>query len=141
MCLDDRLAHGLERCVAFRALALRHDDSRAFEPGGFQRGFGGAKMAPGDGRVGDDRTFGARAERRDALAQAREQPAADDDVVAARAERDLDHGRLSPFALAQRRGHGLLSAISSGLASLAMISSTMLSCGSSRDCTTMSESA
>ena len=56
----------------------------------------------GDGLVGDDRDLRAGAQRLDARAQTREQPAADHNVISALAKRDLHHDRLG---LAQRRGH------------------------------------
>ena len=66
-------------------------------------------MVLGHGLVGDDRALGARPQRLDALAERGEQPAADDDVVGARAQRDLTTIG-SAARLAQRRDHGLLSA-------------------------------
>src|SRR5450631_3137005 len=141
---DDGLAHGLERGVALGALAFRYHDVRALDADRFQRGLSGGEMVLGHGGVGDDRALGARPQRRDALAERSNQPAADDDIVGARPQRDRYHNRLGKLSLAQRRGHGLPSApaaMPSGFCSRAMISSTMVSCGSSRDCTTMSESA
>ena len=71
-------------------------------------------------------------ERRDARAEHRQQPAADHDVIGARAERDLHGGR---FRRAQRRGHhGAASAARlaprrrEARASAATISLTMVSC-------------
>ena len=134
---DDRLAYGLERRVALGALADRHHDARGLDAGRFQRGFGGGEMMAGDGLVGDERHARAAAQRLDARAEAGEQAAADDDVIGARTERDLHHRRLTRT---QRRGHDAVSAPRC-LGISAMISSTMVSCGSSRDCTVMSDNA
>ncbi len=53
-----------------------------------ERGFGGGKQMTRDVFVGDDKGLGARPQRGDARAERRQHAAADDDVVAARAERD-----------------------------------------------------
>ena len=101
-------------------------------------------MVAGNRLVGDERHARARPQRLDARAQARKQPAADHDVVGALGQRDLHHDRFGKLALAQRRGHDFASgaaAMSRYRGSAAMISSTMVSCGSSRDCTVMSASA
>ena len=71
-------------------------------PAARERGLGGLEMARRHGLVGDDRGGGAGLERRDALPELGEQPAADHDVVGARAERHIDGDR---FAGAQRSGH------------------------------------
>ena len=107
------------------------------DAGGFQRRFGSGEVMAGNGLVGDQRDTRAGAQRFDARAEAGEQPAADDDVVGALGQRDLHNGRLTGT---QRRGHGAFSAPRC-LGISAMISSTMVSCGSSRDCTVMSASA
>ena len=60
------------------------------------------EMMARDRLVGDDRDLGAGPQRRDARAERGEQAAADHDVVAARAERDVDDDRI---AGSQRRGH------------------------------------
>ena len=54
-----------------------------------------------DIRIGDDEDPGARPQSLDARTERRDQPAADDDVVAALAERDLHDGRVG----AKRSGH------------------------------------
>jgi len=45
--------------------------------------------------VGDDRSLGARPQRSNSLPQRRELAATDQDVVAARAERDIDEGQIA----------------------------------------------
>ena len=59
---------------------------------------------PCDGAVGDDGGARARPQRGDARAQRWQHVAADDDVIGAIAERDVDGDRIGMF---QRRGHGV----------------------------------
>ena len=66
----------------------------------------GIEMQRGDVLVADDRQLRARAQLRDPLAERRELAAADHDVVAALAERDVDDDRI---ARSQRRGHDAVS--------------------------------
>src|SRR5688572_22535937 len=97
--------------------------------------------------VGDDGNPGAGAQLRDALAERGKLAAADDDVIAAIAERNVNDDWI---AASQRRGHDTVSpgVDASGAAprgsgpavSTATISSTILSCGTSRDCTVKSAS-
>src|SRR5262249_37039128 len=90
----------------------------------------------GDVFVGDDGDPRARTQCLDALPQARKKTTTDRNIVGARVESHSDHVR---FRLAQRRCHDDFSAPSPRcLGSWTMISSTILSCGSSRDCTMMS---
>jgi len=103
---DDRLAYRLEGGVALGALAFRHHDARAFDARGFERGLAGGKMMAGDGLISDERNTRPRPQRLDARAQAREQAAADHDVVGALGQCDLHHNGLR---MAQRGGHGLAS--------------------------------
>ena len=91
---DQRLADGLEPAKALRPFALRNRDRRGANPLRGKRGLGGGEMVPGDGRVGDDRGLGARAQRRDLPAERGDQAAADHDLVAAVAERNADGDRI-----------------------------------------------
>src|SRR6478672_10598365 len=97
--------------------------------------------------VADDRELGARAQPSDPLAQRRKLAAADHDVIAALPQRNLNNRGI---AASQRRGHGMppsarsfevVVGCNSWSPSAAMISSTILSCGTSRDCTVRSASA
>src|SRR5580700_6764167 len=104
-----------------------------------QRRFGRLEMIARDIVVGDDDGLGARPQRGDAGAQRIEQAAADDDVIAARSERDMNNRRIAAnehrHAPASCRGEfGALR----NTASNVMISDTIASCGTSRDCTVMS---
>ncbi len=94
---DDGLADLLEHAVALRGFAGRDDSAVRRHAGMIERGFGRADVMTRDVFVGDDIRLGARPQRRDARAERREQAAPDDDVVAARAERDGD-GRTRVFA-------------------------------------------
>ncbi len=87
--------------------------------------------------VGHDCHARAGPECLDPLTERRNKPAPDDDVVSARTKR---HWHLYRLNLSQGRRHDFFSMPrprQSG--SLAMISSMMVSCGSSRDCTIMSD--
>src|SRR5215467_6185967 len=93
--------------------------------------------------IADDGCFGARLERIRPRAQRSEQPTPDHDVVGAFAKGHLDDGGI---AWTQRRGHGACVPIEECgtpnlCASAATISSTMVSCGTSRECTVTSDSA
>src|SRR5215470_8397743 len=99
------------------------------------------------GLVADDRDLGGWAQRCDPAAERGEDATADHDVVAARAERDVDDDGL---ARAYRRGHDARSPAAAGCcaaaaarwpASVSAISSTILSCGISRDWTVRSARA
>ena len=103
-------------------------------------------MMLGDVLVGDDRDLAPGRSAAIRSPSVGEQAAADHDVVGALAERDVDRDRI---AGAQRRGHGWLAArhasapapAAATVRSAAMISSTIVSCGTSRDSTVMSASA
>ena len=108
--VDDRLADAVEAGVALGALARGDADGGEVDAGGCKRGLGGLQVMLGDGLVGDDRRTRARPQRLDARPEQSEQPAADDDVVGARAERDLDGDRLAGAGLrGHLRGHGAAS--------------------------------
>src|SRR6185437_4597500 len=133
--VDDRLAHGLEDRITLGAFARRHLDRRTADAGGFERGFRRGQMLRADIDVGDDNDARARAQRLDALPERSEQRATDDDVVVAARKCDGHDDRLGRTRL---NGHASPSAtMPSWAGSAAMISSTMASCGSSRDSTTM----
>src|SRR5690606_33961343 len=138
---DDRLAYGLEGGRAFGALTLGHHDARRVDAGRSERRLDRGEMMPRYRLVGDDRGAGARPQGSDALVELADQAAADEDVVGALAERDGHGDRLGAT---QRRGHGAPPVRASRprwSATAAMISLTTVSCGSSRDCTTMSDCA
>ena len=139
---DDRFTDLLEHAKALRAFASRNGDVARGHAGSCKRGFGGGEVVTGDILVGDDGGFGTRAQRRDARTERRDQPAPDDDVVAAVAERDLDGCRI----VAKRRRHAPAfrsggAASFSHAASAVMMSATTASCGTSRDCTVRSACA
>ena len=67
-----------------------------------QRAFGPLQPVPGDSAIGDDGGPGARPQRRDAGPQRRQHITADDDVIGAVAERDVD-GDIG--GMLQWRGH------------------------------------
>ena len=139
---DDRLADLLEDAIALRGFAGRNDDAARRHAGMAQRRFGRLEMMARDILVGDDDGLGARPQRGDAGAERSQQAAADDDVVAARSERDIDDRRI----IANGRGHapapccGAPGALRNA-ASAVMISATIASCGTSRDCTVRSARA
>src|ERR1700736_5821747 len=87
--------------------------------------------------IGDDGDDGVRAQRSNPGAQRAEDAATDHDVIAALRERHVDDDRI---AGAHRDGHGMPAACgrdspgrSTQPTSAAMISLTMVSCGTSRD--------
>ena len=100
---DQRLADVLEHPHAFGAFAGRQDDMRTGNAGGLAGRFGGGQVQRRDMLVGDNRHLGAGPQRGDAAAERGQKVAADQDVVAARTERDIDDDRLTG---AERRGHG-----------------------------------
>ena len=139
---DDRLADLLEYAKALRSLPNRNDDAARWHAGFGKRGFDGGEVITRDILVGDNGGFGTRAQRCNAGAERCDQAAPDDDVVAAVAERDLDGRRI----VAKRRRHGPAfrsagTASFSHEASAVMMSATMASCATSRDCTVRSACA
>src|SRR5580698_613089 len=98
-------------------------------------------MMLGDILIADDDRFGAGAQRGDARAERSQKAAPNNDVIAARTERDVHGCRIA----ANRRGHPPLPAGAAGgwrnSSSAVMISVTIVSCGTSRDCTVRSASA
>ncbi len=142
---DQRFADPLEHGKALRAFARRHSDRRRADPGGGKGSLGRGEMVACDRLVADDRSLGARPQRGNPSSQRGQLAAADHDVVAALAERDIDDDRL---AGTQRRSHGARSPSADGScpasatpmrpASAVTISSTIRSCGTSRDCTVRS---
>ena len=104
-------------------------------------------MARYDG-IGDDRCGRARFELRKPLAQLGESAATDDHVIAAGAERDVDDRRLSGGDQGGRHALSPCAGLRAGASSTASrpatavkISSTMISCGTSRECTLASACA
>ena len=98
----------------------------------------------GDGAVGDDGGADARPQGGDAAAQRWQHVAADHDVIGAIAERDIDGDGIG---MLQGRGHGVaLSVFDASFVALphsrpcsaSMHSSTIFSCGTSRDQIVMS---
>ena len=98
----------------------------------------------GDSAVGDDGGAGARPQGGDAAAQRLQHVAADHDVIGAIAERDIDGNGIG---MLQGRGHGVaLSVFDASFVALphsrpcsaSMHSSTIFSCGTSRDQIVMS---
>ncbi len=139
---DQRLADPFEAVKALRTLADRNDHAARRDAGRGQRGFGGAEMVARDFFVGDDRDLRTRTKRGDARAERTDQAASDDDVVAARIERDLDDCRIG----AEGRGHTPAFSCGDGVSfrnesSAVRISATITSCATSRDCTVRSASA
>src|SRR5262245_47490972 len=96
-----------------------------------------------NGAVGDDSRPHAGPKRREAGAERGKDVAADDNVIGAIAERHVDNGDVGLF---QRRGHGAaLTESGAGCerslpCRAAMHSSTILSCGTSREEIVMSAS-
>ena len=132
-----------EAGIGFRAFALVNNDSRGGDAGLRQRGLGLLEPIPGDIAVGDDGGARAGPQLSDTGAQRWQHIAADDDVVGAVAERDIDRDRVGMF---QRRGHrvtpsapGVACAaeavppVHSQVCRASMHSSTIFSCGTSRD--------
>ena len=85
---QDRLDDLLQLLEALRAFARRNDDLGAVDAGRAQRGAERRQVELRDVLVGDDRGVAAREERGDPRAGLREQPGADHDIVASRAELD-----------------------------------------------------
>src|SRR5262249_39155181 len=142
---DQGLADVFERLPALRAFARWHHDMSDPDTGRRQRSIGYLEVVDRYGPVNHDRSPGVGPYRRDPLAEGRELSAADHNIVTARPERHTDDNRI---ARAQRHGHGarpscavcgmLACAMPRRRASSITISSTMRSCGTSRDCTVMS---
>jgi hypothetical protein len=130
------LAHFVEHADAFGAFAGRHDHMRAGDAGRLQRFLRSLEMRARDILVGDDRRLGARTQGRHACAERSQEPAADHDVIGARAECNIDDNR---FVRTQRSGHGFAAPSTGPKAS--RISSTITSCNTSRDSTMTRASA
>src|SRR5262249_12469796 len=145
---NQRFADSLEHREAFRSLARWHRHRRGADANGAKCSLRRGKMVPRDRFVGDDRGLGAGPERGNPFAQQGQLTAPDDDVVAALAKCDIDDDRI---ASAQRRSHDRRSPSADGPgiaqarpicpASALTISSTILSCSTSRDCTVISAKA
>src|SRR5262249_1159138 len=145
---NQRFADSLEHRETFRSLARWHRHRRGADAGGTKCSLRRGKMVPCDRFVGDDRGLGAAPQRSNFFAQQGQLTTPDDDVVAALAERDIDDGRIADT---QRRSHGRRSPSAGGTdiaqarpicpASALTISSTILSCSTSRDCTVISAKA
>ena len=142
---DQLLADIFQALIAFRNLALVDDDPRRGDAGVEQRRLGLAQPVCRNKLVGDDGRARAGPQRRDARAQRSQHAAADDDVIGAVAERDIDRNGIGIF---QRRGHRVAPTISLVVSlapqrcacSAAMHSSTIFSCSTSREATVMSAS-
>ena len=90
---DQPLADLLEHGVALGRLAFADDDARRCDAGGGKRRFHGCEPMRGDAAVGNDRGARARPQGGDAFAERTQHAAADDDVVGAFAQPDIDDGR------------------------------------------------
>ena len=139
---DQIFADLLEHAPALRAFARRHDQMRGTDARPLQRRLGGGEVMRSHGGIGDDGRRRAGPQRRYPLAQSGESSAADDDVITASAERHVDGGRFARTHgsrhddfLSCRRTPSGPSPSSSRSASAARISSTIISCGTSRECT------
>src|SRR5262249_36605789 len=100
---NQRLAHALELRKALRTLARRHRHRGSGDARRRERGLRDSEMVAHDGLVSHDCDLRPGPQRRDFLAEQRQQAAADVDVVAALAERDVDDDRV---AATQGRRHG-----------------------------------
>ena len=136
---DQRFADPFETGIGFRAFALLDNDSRAGNAGLRQRAFGFFQPVPRDIAVGDDGGARAGPQRGDTAAQRLQHVAADHDVIGAVAERDVDGDGIGMF---QGRGHWVaLNVFDASFVPLphrkackaSMHSSTIFSCGTSRD--------
>ena len=145
-CGDQFLGDVFEAFIAFRDLALVDDDPRRGDAGVEQRRFGPAQPMRRNVFVGDDGDPRTRPQRGDAAAQRGQHAAADDDVIGALAECDVDHDGIGVF---QRRGHRVAPTISPVVSlapqrcrcNAAMHSSTIFSCSTSREAMVMSASS
>ena len=141
---DDRLADFFKRGVVLRTLAGRYLQRRTFNAGRLERALDGIEMSLCYRLVGKNECPGGRPQRLDARPQRFNRAASDRNVVCARAQRDRHDGFLRGFGGRFQRGHGFFSnsaLISRCFGKAATISSTIMSCGSSRDCTVMSDNA
>ena len=143
---DDRLADLLEYGKAFRGFPGRHDRAVRRYACFDQRRFGARQHITRHIVVGNDKSLGAGPQRRDPRAERIDDAAPDDDVVAAGAERDFDDSGIG----AKRCRHSSSFAPSFAAvgarvlrksASARIISATIASCGTSRDCTVISACA
>ena len=89
---EHRVADLLKMHEVLGALARRNHDRRRAEP--LERGLGGGEMMLCHRGVGDDQSLRPRTKPGDTLAEARQQAAADHDVVGALAKPDVDLDRL-----------------------------------------------
>ncbi len=145
---DQRFTDSLEHGEALRALARRHRHATRRDSCGAKRRLGGGEIVARDRFVGDDGRLGTGTQGGNPLPERGEQAAADHDVIAALAEHDIDDDRVDR---AQWSSHGAgspLTHCAKGVTARPMcpataprISSTILSCGTSRDCTTRSARA
>ena len=87
---DQRLADLFQTRIAFRPLAFLDDDARGRDAGRRQRAFGLLQPVFRDGAIGDDGGPHAGPQGGDARTQRGQHVAADDDVIGAVAERDVD---------------------------------------------------
>ena len=85
-----RLGDLLQAVVALAAFTPADDDLRAGNAGGLERSFGLPQPVRGHGAIGNNRGACARTQRRDPLAERLQRACADDDVVGALGQCDLD---------------------------------------------------
>ena len=138
---DQRLADLFEAGIGLRPLAFRDDDARGRDAGRGQRRFGRSSQCLRHGAVGDDRGAHAGPQRGDARAERGQHAAADDDVIGAVAERDIDRDDRRNVSAARSWltlipsvvGWAAGAATPSRARSASMHSSTMRSCGTSRE--------
>ena len=135
---DQRLRDLGETGIGFRAFALVDHDVRRSDAGLRQRGLGLRQPVFCDRAIRHDGGARAGPQRGDAPAKGLQHIAADDDVIGAVAERDVDDDGIG---MLQRRGHVALNALEVCLdpsphnqaCKASRHSSTIRSCGTSRD--------
>ena len=98
---DQRLADLFKGAIAFRRLAFVDGDMEMRDAGRIERGLRRLEPVLRHRAVRHDGGARAGTKRGDARAERGDQAAADDDVIGALAERDIDDGRIG----AQRRRH------------------------------------
>ena len=91
---DQGLADLFEAGIGLGDLAFLDHDARGRNAGRSERRFGRLEPVFCDGAIGDDRRTHAGPQARDLFAERGQHAAADDDVIGAIAERDVDVDRI-----------------------------------------------